>query len=401
MARILQKSSTINSFDVNNVLLIGAGTQSLAFISPLANLGYKVYLLTEELNNYADASRYISSIIVPPVKISESSYIDYLLSVIQKNNISVIIPMGDSSAAFISKNLDALSAVVNVKMSKYENFLLGYDKNSLMSLCSLKGYPHPQTIDLSLTSIEDKLLKEFPYPAMLKPNISTGGRGMKIIQTYDDLRNCFEDLKSKYGNYHIQEFIPSGGKQFKAQLYIDDQGNLIQGTVMQKVRWFPISGGSNCCALSIENYEIVQLCHNVLKDLKWVGFADFDLIEDPRNGKVLLMEINPRVPACIKATMVAGVNWPEVIVNGYLNLPQKEYQYKHNVVLRHLGLDIMWFLKSDKRWKTSPSWFRFIGKNIHYQDMNGWMDLMPFIKGTFKNVKSLLNPEFKKNKGLI
>jgi hypothetical protein len=70
-------------------------------------------------------------------------------------------------------------------------------------------------------------------------------------------------------------------------------------------------------------------------------------------------------------------------------------------VLRHLGLDILWFLKSDKRWITNPCWFSFLGKNVYYQDMNGWLDIKPFVKGTFKNVKNMLNPNFKKSKGLV
>ena len=384
-----------------NVLLIGGGTQGLAFISSLTKLGYKVFLLAEEKNNYADVSRYLAGVIMPTVKISDDAYLDYILSVIRDNNISVIIPMGDSSAEFISKHIDKLSSVVSVKMPDYETFLGGYDKNSLMALCKEQGYPHPFTIDLSQISIEDPQLKEFPYPAILKPNFSTGGRGMKIINSYDELSSYYEGLRAQYGAYHIQEFIPSGGKQFKTQLYIDESGSLVQGTTMQKVRWFPVSGGSNCCALSVENDELIQLCYNILNDLHWVGFADFDLIEDPRDNRILVMEINPRVPACIKATMAAGVNWPEVIVNGYLGLPQKEYHYRSNVVLRHLGLDVMWFLKSDSRWKTKPSWFSFFGKNVYYQDMNGWSDIMPFIKGTFKNVKNILDPNFKKSKGLV
>ena len=37
--------------------------------------------------------------------------------------------------------------------------------------------------------------------------------------------------------------------------------------------------------------------------------------------------------------------------------------------LRYLGLDIMWFLKSGKRFSTAPGWFIFFGKNLFYQDM--------------------------------
>lgn len=383
-----------------NVLLIGGGTQGLAFVLPLTKLGYKVFLLVEEKNNYADASKYLAGVILSSFKQTDASYLEFLLSVILDNHITVVIPMGDGSAEFISKNIRKLSEVVSVKMPEYEIFMRGYNKNSLMALCKSKGFPHPLTIDLSQISLDNTTLHSFPYPAILKPNISTGGRGMKIIASYDELCACYEELKSKYGAYHMQEFIPAGGKQYKVQLYMDEKGSLIQGTAIQKVRWFPVSGGSNCCAVSILNDEMIALCYNILKELKWVGFADFDLIEDPRNNRILVMEINPRVPACIKAPMAAGVNWPEVIVNGYLNQPQKTYPYSNNIVLRHLGLDIMWFLKSDKRWNTTPCWFSFFGKQVYYQDMNGWLDLKPFVKGTFKNVKNILNPNFKKSKGL-
>ena len=102
-----------------NVLLIGGGTQGLAFISPLTKLGYKVFLLAEEKNNYADVSRYLAGVIVPTVKISDDAYLDYILSVIRDNNVSVVIPMGDSSAEFVSKHIDKLSSVVIVKMPDY------------------------------------------------------------------------------------------------------------------------------------------------------------------------------------------------------------------------------------------------------------------------------------------
>jgi hypothetical protein len=83
-----------------------------------------------------------------------------------------------------------------------------------------------------------------------------------------------------------------------------------------------------------------------------------------------------------------------------MGLPQKEYSYRTGVVLRHLGLDVLWFLKSDQRWKTRPGWFRLLGKDIHYQDLSSWSDPAPFWVGTFHNIKSLLNPDFKKAKGI-
>ena len=61
-----------------NILLIGGGTQGLAFISPLTKLGYKVFLLAEEQNNYADVSRYLAGVIQSSVRLSDANYLEYL-----------------------------------------------------------------------------------------------------------------------------------------------------------------------------------------------------------------------------------------------------------------------------------------------------------------------------------
>ena len=285
---------------MRKILVLGGGTQGLAFIYALHKLGYEVYLVYDAPGNYADASRFCYCKTIAPSPKNESGHIEFLISTIRDNSIDVLIPMGDSSARFISENLSKIKEVVNVKMPDIEHFMMGYDKNQLMVLCERKGYPHPKTIDLSVIPLSDSSLKTFPFPGMLKPNRTTGGRGMVCVNAYDELVSQYGVLRETYGNYHLQEFIPAGGRQFKVQLYIDEQRRLVQGTVMQKVRWFPPKAGSNCCAVSVEKPELIDLCYHILQDIDWLGFADFDFIEDPRDGRLLVMEINPRVPACIK-----------------------------------------------------------------------------------------------------
>ena len=270
-----------------------------------------------------------------------------------------------------------------------------------MALCQEKGYPHPQMVDLSeTTDLSDEKLKTFPYPAMLKPNCTTGGRGMVVANSYQELLNKYPELHSQYGEYHLQRFIREGGRQVKIQICLDADGRMIAHSAMEKVRWFPVKAGSSCCAISIEEKKATAVCLQILRDLHWVGFADFDLIEDPDSKELLVMEINPRLPACIGATIHAGVDWGKVIVNQALGLAPQNYEYKAGVVLRHLGFDVLWFLKSAKRFKTKPSWFQFFGKNVFYQDMDGWGDMKPFFVGTYHNIKKLFDPSFKKAKAV-
>ncbi len=382
-----------------NVLLLGAGTQGLAMVRALSKAGHDVSLLCSEAHNYADDSRYVKKKIKTSCKDNSDEYLQQVIGILKGENIDVLIPMGDSSAAFVSRNIEALQWLTHVKMPKYDDFLKGYDKNMLMALCEERGYPHPETIDLSKMDLDDEKLKGFPYPAMLKPNCTTGGRGMVEVKSYEEMRTKYLELHPQYGDYHLQRFVRAGGRQVKIQLYVNENKHLVNHSVMRKIRWYPNKAGSNCCAMSIREPQIVEICYNILKDINWVGFADFDAIEDPDTHELLIMEINPRIPACIQMGFASGINWAEVIVNGYMDLPQKEYQYKEGEYLRHLGLEILWYKHADNR-HVKPNWFKFFGRHIHYQDMSDWTDPMPFIRGTIQNIKKMSNPQFKKAKSI-
>ena len=381
---------------MRNILLLGAGTQSLAIIPSLHRMGHRIVILTEMHPNYGDKSKYVYKVYRFETS-DEHEKLLFVSKVIKREQIDVIIPMGDADAEFLSKNKKHFNGQHFV-IPDYATFLKGYDKNQLLTLCKEKGYPHPLTTDLCKVDYLSDELKSFPFPAMLKPNCTTGGRGMVEVKNYEEFVARYPVLHKEYGDYHLQRFVKAGGRQVKVQLYVDDKQELVAHSVQHKIRWYPNKAGSNCCACSITDEHIVGICYNILKDLHWEGFADFDTIEDPDTGKLLIMEINPRLPACIKGSIVAGVDWGEILVNGALGLPQIKYQYREGVVLRHLGLDILWFLHAENRWHTKPNWFNFLGSKIYYQDMNGLFDPMPFLIGTWNNIKKLFDPEFKKAK---
>lgn len=381
---------------MSNVLLLGAGTQSLAIIPSLHRLGHRIIILTENHSNYGDMSRYVENVIREECG-GGNKMLNVTLRTVSRERVDVIIPMGDASAEFLSKNKHNFPGQHFV-IPDYDVFQKGYDKNKLLTLCKEKGYPHPQTVDLSKVDYLSEELKSFPFPAMLKPNCTTGGRGMVEVKNYEEFVAVYPDLRREYGDYHLQRFIKAGGRQVKVQLYVDGKQQLVAHSVQQKMRWYPNKAGSSCCAVSIKDDAIVDVCYNILRDLRWEGFADFDTIEDPDTGELLIMEINPRLPACIKGSIAAGIDWGEILVNGALGIPQKQYPYKEGVVLRHLGLDTLWFLHAENRWHAKPNWFKFLGWKICYQDMNGLLDPMPFLTGTWNNVKKLFDPEFKRAK---
>jgi predicted ATP-grasp superfamily ATP-dependent carboligase len=180
-------------------------------------------------------------------------------------------------------------------------------------------------------------------------------------------------------------------------LFVSSQ-KLINSSVIDKLRFYPPKGGSSCFIQTVERNDLVCICFNVSKVLNWEGFIDFDLIEDPRDGIVKIMEINPRVPACIKASVISGIDFIANIVNGSLKKPIKIYKYLPGKYLRYLGMDILWLFTSENRFETKPSWIKTLFSTKERLEDGSFDDLKPFIFGTFGGILRLLNHDFRESK---
>lgn len=379
------------------LLLEGHTIEALPVLESLKNQGYFLGVLCDSKLSYGYRSRYPDlKLLKPDMPYDSDDFMDYFLDLISRYSIDILLPLYDPSAEFLSKNKELLLRHAMFIVPDHPIFAEGFEKNQLMALCRRMGFPHPRTHDLYSNNLEEAI-DYVDFPSLIKPNITSGGRGMSIVNSMEALRSKLGPTMEVFGDCTLQEYIPFGGKQYKVQLFRNADGKILNTTVVEKIRFYPEKGGSSCCNLSIEAPELVKLTEEVLKELNWEGFADFDLIEDPRDGVIKIMEINPRLPACIKASFNAGVDFAEMYVDYCLGNPIRTYHYRPGNYLRYLGLDLLWFLKSDKRFKTSPNWLKFFGRRVFYQE-GSIRDPLPFLFGTWSSVKKLLNPSFRKSK---
>lgn len=381
---------------MSNVLVLDTGTQGYITVKSLHKAEHKVFLLYRGKHNYADDSRYVDVRYETVFPAESKEYLNMVREIVLRHYIDAIIPMGDIASIFLSKHKDELLSIVRYMLPDIYVFEKGYDKNSLMALCAKNGYPHPLTVN-DVKNFSGIDINKLVYPLLIKPNHTCGGRGMTLVRSSEELRAKFDVIYQQYGDCHLQEYIPQGGAQVEVQIYINEKKELVASSVIYKYRWYPENGGSSCCATSVKNDEVVDMCYRLLKDIGWVGFADFDLIEDPRDGKLKVMELNPRVPACVKAAIVSGVDWPNIILSQYLGMPLPQISFKPGVILKHLGMESLWFFYSKNRFTTKPALWKIFGRKVYYQDLD-WTDPIPFFWGTLYNIKKQLNPAFRKSK---
>ena len=204
---------------------------------------------------------------------------------------------------------------------------------------------------------------------------------------------AFPAIESRYGRSFVQDFVPAGGAQFKADALMGADRRLLATVVYEKLRYYPPTGGSSVLSRTVVRSDIAEHVHAMMEALDWYGFCDFDFILDPRDGVAKLMEINPRFPESFGATFAAGLDIVEMLwAMAHGEEPEPQLEYESDRFLRFLAGDVMWFLTSKDRWTQLRSWCTFVSPRMRYQVVS-LRDPGPTLGYLLENLKIVLSTE--------
>ena len=346
----------------HNILILGGGLQALSTAYSLWRHGLPVICIAPQEEEIS-TSRFIRHF----YPIQKDTLYEQIISIVRSEQVNLIIPMSDYMAEFVSRHKSEIESEYNcyVPVPNYKIFIQGADKEKLMAFCEQHGFPHPRTRTLDTSNIEEAA-QYVHFPALIKPNRSVGARGIKLVYSLDELKRNYPIIHQSYGDATLQEYVDSKDTPYyNVMLYRSKNGQITGSAIIEILRFYPIKGGSSSLCRTIEEPELLFICENILNKLNWEGMADFDVLKTP-NGEYKIIEINPRVPASLRAADIAGVNFPMIMLE---QKPVEHTSYKTNQYLRYLGLDIMWFLNSPKRFKAKPAWLFSFGANVFFQDI--------------------------------
>lgn len=377
---------------MSRVILFGGGLQSLSISRGLKDYNHYVINLADR-QAVGKYGKFVDSFI--PIELNNFTAKAFA-RIIKETTTDVVIPMEDEYAEWLSLNKEAIESISDTKLAVVEHLLFQrvINKCLLLSECKKSGIPHPKTESLHIDKIHE-IAENLCFPALIKPDVSNGSRGITRVDTTEEFLAKAPAIIAAYGDCTVQEFIEQS-HYYNVMLYRYKDGSWGQHVVTKITRYYPIKGGSSSFCTTIYGSDIIRPCMKLLEHLGWTGFADFDVLEKGE-GDYRIIEINPRVPASVHAAYVSGVNYGEMIVADMIENRKIDSTYNPGRHLRFIGLDIAWFLASPDRFKASPSWFRFIGKNIYYQE-GGFRDLKAMLYSIFVGIKKQLSPSFRKSK---
>lgn len=307
-----------------------------------------------------------------------------IMAELKRYHYDLVIPMNDDVAIILAQNKQELEKYTTIHVNDWDLFTMASDKLKTMKTCMDNNLPCPKTF-LNIEEFKEntRLVK---YPIVCKPRTGCAAVGFHVSENEQDLVDYTLKAEGKFGKMLIQEYIPQDGLQYKCEMFIDRNGELKGVCVFAKVRWYPVNGGSSTLNETVNCPDIVANCKKLLEAIGWKGYADIDLIEDTRDGKIKIMEINPRITGSVKICFEAGVNFAKLIVDDFLKKDVKpQFEVSHKF-LRYMHTDVLWFLKSPNRFKCKPSWFSF--KNTTDQIFS-WSDLWVFFAFTLQGFAKL------------
>jgi len=354
------------------VLMIDAGSrQSLPFIKALRLAGHRVVVACPSRVSMGFLCRYAERRLLWPAADSDrDGYVRAMLDYVRRRRPDVTLALEDDGAEIASLHKPELLRYTALALPDHDVFLRAADKARTMAFCMDHGLPCPRTFFPQRQGLEE-IIAACPFPAIVKPRRGIGAVGVHRIDTPDELRRHWDKLCSRYGDLIVQEYIPlAGGTQFQAEAFLDADSRMKACLVIAKPRFFPITGGTSTANVTIDRPGIQQTARRLLEGIGWIGAADVDFILDPRDNVPKILEINPRVTAGIKIAFMAGIDFADLSMRLALGEPVPEIaSYRLGVELRNLCLDILWYIFADKhmRRNTWPPYFRFFGRDVHYQ----------------------------------
>lgn len=364
------------------LLIEGSARQVLPMAKALRKLGHHVTTYNSSRFDFGYASHWPHRKLLSYSNPSdEQGTLQAVLNQLNAYHYDLVIPMNDDMARLLSKHKQEVEKYTNVAVNNWDVFKIASDKNLTMQACMKSGIPCPHTIE------SDADLSSLKFPIVIKPRTGCGAVGFHVSDSADDATKYLSSATRKFGPCLIQEYIPQSDLQYKAELFMDPNGDIKSAVVFAKVRWYPVNGGSSTLNKTVDRPDIVESCTKLLKSINWRGYADIDLIQDPRDNIAKIIEINPRITGSVKICFKAGVNFAQQIIEDYLGMEVTPMMdYKKDIYLRYFQKDILWLIKSHDRFKSKPSWFNF--KN-NVDQIWDWKDPLPFISSSLTSFSKL------------
>lgn len=249
---------------------------------------------------------------------------------IARENPAKKVVLVANTDALIESLVDArasLPANVVCPIPSREAFDAVCDKATFSRLCEEHGLDVPRMDVVSLAGDAAIPATKIDFPVVAKPSVSADyavylARGFKkvyFMQKQSELDELWAQLRAAgfTGEFLVQELIGGDDTYMDSlTLYIGEDGRarLLGAAQVLLEDHAPTMLGNPVSMMIREKPELWEKASRMLADAGYRGFANFDVKRDPKTGRELFLDCNPRIGRNSYYNVLAGVNPMEVMV---------------------------------------------------------------------------------------
>jgi carbamoyl-phosphate synthase large subunit len=297
---------------INILFLGGAKRVSLAekFIEAGLKRNCEVHIYSYELDKHVP----IASVgtVLEGLKWNNPDLYNHLSEIIRTKHIHTVLPFVDAAIAVTSK-LAVLHPELYFPVSDLYIADVMFDKLTANKWFMDHKLPVPPQTQL--------------FPLIAKPRTGSASKGILVLHDQDDAD--YFDKKNTRNEFLIQKFI--AGIEYTVDCYISKEGKIISAVPRMRAE---VTSGEATKTVTVKDEQIIRLSGEILSKGKFKGPVTIQFIRDTKTQETYIMEINPRFGGGVLASIEAGADSTQLLIDELLGLPiTSNISWKENIIM--------------------------------------------------------------------
>jgi predicted ATP-grasp superfamily ATP-dependent carboligase len=274
-----------------------------------------------------------------------------VLAILDAMPVAMVIPAHDGSIESLRRRRAEFEGRCALPLASDAALAMATSKERTLALASELGIAIPESIPVADVADLHDALEAVGLPAVLKPaqswNLDGAGRGTRLfcelVHTPDEAAKQLQTMVTAGGSALIQPWLP--GCREAVTLFRAHGRFWARFAQVSYREWPPLGGTSVLCESIPLRPDITGIAERLVEAMDLDGCAMVELRRD-REGRPVLMEVNPRMGATVGLAVMAGVDIPRLMYRWGMGLPLEAVDgYAIGQRLRSLAGD-MWYLNT-------------------------------------------------------
>ncbi len=297
--------------DLKKVMIIGSGPivigQACEFdysgtqaCKALRKLGYEIILVN------SNPATIMTDPGMADITYIEPLTVDRMAEIIAKERPDALLPnLGGQSGLNLSSDLHKRGIldkygvkVIGVQVDAIER---GEDRQAFKDTMNRLGIEMPDSEIAHTVDEAERIAEKLGYPVVIRPAYTMGGTGGGLVYNLEELRViAARGLQASLVGQILVEESVLGWEELELEVVRDSKNQMITVCFIENVDAMGVHTGDSYCVapmLTIDpalQKKLQKYSYDIVEAIQVIGGTNIQFAHDPKTGRVVVIEINPR-----------------------------------------------------------------------------------------------------------